>query len=94
MHGVSFVPVQLYIQRDIRGYTPVAGDLAYPDKLLVTADIAQDRDRSHSDSDAVFSASGNEVLVYGFCVLRVLYFEFYNVSAVSIFPLAMFPSPE
>ena len=50
---------QLYVQRDIRGYTPAGGDLAYPDKLIVTASI-QDKDKSHSDSDSVF-ASGTEV---------------------------------
>ena len=46
--------------RDIRGYAPAAGDLAYPDKLLVTADILE-KDKSHSDSDSVFGASGTEV---------------------------------
>lgn len=65
--------MQLYIQRDIRGYTPVAGDLAYPDKLLVTADIAQDREKSQSDSDSVF-ASGTEVI------------EVITINALVLFP--------
>lgn len=56
---------QLYIQREIRGYAPAAGDLAYPDKLLVTVDLMQDTDRTHTDSDSVFAASGTESDVQG-----------------------------
>lgn len=52
---------QLYIQHDIRGYTPVSGDLAYPEKLLVTAGITRDKEKSQSDSDSVFDPSGTEV---------------------------------
>lgn len=51
----------MYIQHDICGYVPVAGDLAYPDKLLLTVDLNRDKDKSQSDSDSVFGASGAEV---------------------------------
>ena len=53
----------MYIQHDIRGYTPVAGDLAYPDKLLLTVDLTRNKDKSQSDSDSVFAASGTEVCI-------------------------------
>ena len=49
--------LQVYIHHDIRGYTPVAGDLAYPDKLLLTAGLND----KQSDTDSVFGPSGTEV---------------------------------
>ena len=62
---LMFFP-QLYIQRDIRGYTPVSGDLAYPEKLLVTASINRDKENPLSDNDSVFDqdSSGLEVRMY------------------------------
>lgn len=56
--------MQRYIQTDIRGYSPAPGDLAYPDKLLVAAQISASEaglDETTTDSDSVFEASGTEV---------------------------------
>lgn len=74
------VITQLYIQRDIRGYTPAGGDLAYPDKLIVTASI-QDKDKSHSDSDSVF-ASGTEVRCME-CVCECTFHEGWEIFLLS-----------
>lgn len=52
---------QRYIQTDIRGYSPAAGDLAYPDKLIVASEVAQEQNDRLSDSDSVFDTSGTEV---------------------------------
>ena len=64
--------LQRYVQTDIRGYSPVAGDLAYPDKLLVAnqaamaaATAAQDLEEGGGggEFDSVFDTSGAEVRV-------------------------------
>jgi hypothetical protein len=56
---------QRYIQTDIRGYSPAQGDLAYPDKLLVAAEVSAveaslEATTETTDSDSVFEASGTE----------------------------------
>ena len=61
-----FLWIQRYIQTDIRGYSPAPGDLAYPDKLLVAAQVSVveaslDGTPDTTDSDSVFEASGTEV---------------------------------
>ena len=58
--------IQRYIQTDIRGYSPAPGDLAYPDKLLVAAQMGDVEGRLEetpetTDSDSVFETSGTEV---------------------------------
>ena len=60
--------MQRYIQTDIRGYSPAPGDLAYPDKLLVAAQVAVveaslEGTPDTTDSDSVFETSGTEVHV-------------------------------
>ena len=54
------------MKRDIQGYKPAPGDLAYPDKLIVASSMGrQDSAQpTHSDSDSVFNNSGNEVHTY------------------------------
>lgn len=60
--------LQRYVQTDIRGYSPAPGDLAYPDKLLVAAQVSfveagLEGTSDTTDSDSVFEASGTEVCV-------------------------------
>ena len=50
------------MRKDIYGYKPAPGDLAYPDKLLVASSVEQDKGHPLlSDSDSVFDNSGNDV---------------------------------
>ena len=63
---MSVFHMQRYIQTDIRGYSPAPGDLAYPDKLLVAAQVSAveaslEGTPETTDSDSVFEASGTEV---------------------------------
>ena len=61
------VVVQLYVKRDIQGYKPAPGDLAYPDKLIVASSISSSHDDgsqpTQSDSDSVFDNSSNEASI-------------------------------
>jgi len=50
------------VKKDIQGYKPAPGDLAYPDKLIVASSMSQqDSAQASQDSDSVFENSGNEV---------------------------------
>ena len=53
------------MKKDIQGYKPVSGDLAYPDKLIVASSMnQQDGAQPGQDSDSVFENSGNEVCTH------------------------------
>eukprot|EP00731_Ephydatia_muelleri_P030040 Em0021g563a len=51
---------QKYIETDIRGYLPSPGDLAYPEKLVIAADVQPKALDTPSDSDSVIGASETE----------------------------------
>ena len=43
---------QMYIKSDIVGYAPVAGDLAYPEKLIMMREIAQSLSKEQAEQKA------------------------------------------
>lgn len=81
------------MKRDIHGYKPAPGDLAYPDKLLVASNVDQASDPLHSDSDSVFDTSGNEVNLCNYSLItyvRVLHLTSYTFfQAISIGTLCL-----
>ncbi|XP_065889132.1 conserved oligomeric Golgi complex subunit 3-like [Dysidea avara] len=50
---------QKFIESDIRGYSPAAGDLAYPEKLILTEDIEVLED-PQSEHDSVFEGDATK----------------------------------